>query len=143
METQKIYNQRLLTFADHLAKIDLHPEHGILITAFMVHIVDKARITYEIRYPYCVMQELVVCFPDDWKWHERTTDPVLENSDPREGTVHSLVDYFGMTMEELAHCYDCDGFQDIERFGGEILTTDSGCIEVAKNIRELVKRRLK
>lgn len=144
MKLKKIYTERLLKFADHLAGIKKHPEAGLIetVTLYAFELENTIRIPYDMRYHYWVFAELPVCF-DDWYFEEKYGNSVWEGIDSKEGTVASVIDFFDLSLDELGHLFDIDGFQHTDRFGGVKLTETSNGADIARNILDLIKIKRK
>lgn len=137
---KNIYNQRLLTFANHLAKIKKHPEQGLFETVTLVSLEEHRSIYYEVKYHYWVFEELPVCF-DSWCYSEKYGNPMWEDADTQEGTVASVIDFFNLKLEEFRHLFDING-QDFLSSNGDTLTETSDGSNLSINITEFVYRRV-
>ncbi|MFY9309606.1 MAG: hypothetical protein WAQ28_11220 [Bacteroidia bacterium] len=144
---ENIYNQRLLTFASHLEQIKSHPEQGVFGIVKMVALENKGnihrelKIHYNVRYHSWPFEELPVCF-DEWSYGGKYGNPLWDDSDPAEGTVASVIDFFDLSLDEFSHLFDIDGFQQINRFGGFEISEQSNGLDISRNIMELVKSRI-
>ena len=147
MNEREIYNLRLLKFADHIAQYtehDPHPEYGLV---FNVHVVAiehgddmPIHIPYDVKYHYWVFEELPVVF-DEWYYDEDTGDTLCTLSDPEQGTVAAVIDFFSLSLDEFGHLFDIERYQLIDRFGGDWLSFESHGDAIARNIVDLVKVR--
>ncbi|MDP1801474.1 MAG: hypothetical protein Q8L81_08985 [Bacteroidota bacterium] len=54
---------------------------------------------------------------------------------------YGLMDFTGLTFDEVNHCF-VPFRQDRQKFGGVELMFDPAPIEIAKNIRRIIKIRL-
>lgn len=143
MNDKNIFNQRLLKFADHLAGVKNHPEAGLFETVTLValEVEETIRIPYDVRYHAWVFGELPACF-NEWYYEEKYGNAVWEGTDPTEGTVASVIDFFDLSLDEFGHLFDVEGFQLIDRFGGEILSDISDGSVIANNIIQLVNSKI-
>ncbi|MCE3227934.1 MAG: hypothetical protein K0S32_2485 [Bacteroidetes bacterium] len=140
MKTNKIYNERLLRFADHIKKIKNHPEHGILRTVYVHAIEGKFRIHVEVKTQYWFFDELVACFPKLWSFSEITGDPIFYRLGKETNTSDGVCSFFGLKgYEAFLHLWDIEGYQKTEKWGGQILTEDSEGEQLANQIEEFVK----
>ncbi|HET6992348.1 MAG TPA: hypothetical protein VFJ43_13530, partial [Bacteroidia bacterium] len=53
----------------------------------------------------------------------------------------AVIDFFGLNQDEFCHCFDIEGFQLCERFGGAKLSLQSQGNDIARNIIDIVKKR--
>src|SRR4051812_47855924 len=112
-----IYNKRMMRFAQHLYTLDLHPERGLYDTVTLVALEEHVRITYDMKYPNYLFDELPLLF-DEWELSERTGDAVLKDSTERN-TIFDACTFFDLSLDELS-IFDLDGHQ-LEQFGGKQL----------------------
>ncbi|MCW3083513.1 MAG: hypothetical protein JWP12_879 [Bacteroidetes bacterium] len=135
-----IYNERLIHYADHLATIKDHAEHGIYRMATLTALEKKLHTSYIVKTHNWCYEELPMIF-DEWGYDEFSGDAILLRMKPQEGTIAGVIDFFDMTLKEFCHVFDLDGLQDIEQYGGILLTPDSDGADIAYNIIELVRGR--
>ncbi len=140
MKNNSIYMERLEKFAAHISKIENHPEDGLIETVTLVALEENIQIPYEVRYHFWVFDELPECF-DEWHYSKKFGEALWEESDPEEGTVASVIDFFSLGLDEFSHLFDLDGFQNVDQFGGRKLTEESKGEDIARNIFELIKRK--
>lgn len=138
---KNIYNQRLQRFADHLAKIKNHLEEGLFETVTLVALEEHRSIYYEVKYHHWVFEELPVCF-DEWGYSGKYGNPLWEETDQEKGTVTSVIDFFNLKLEEFTHLFDINGFQNVFSFGGDKLNEMSDGSAIARNIVEIINRRM-
>ncbi|MGQ0828921.1 MAG: hypothetical protein ACT4ON_11080 [Bacteroidota bacterium] len=138
---RNIYNQRLLTFAKHLAVIKQHPEMGLFGTVNLVNLEIKKRTHYKIKYHEWVFEELPGIF-DDWFFTEKYGNPMWEGINEENGTVEAAIDFFGLNLFEFSHLFDVEGLQYLHLFGGEKLSENSNGPVISKNIIQLVNSRI-
>lgn len=136
---ENIYNERLLRFAKHLETITEYPE-GLFENVTIVVLEKGNVIRYEAKYHYWIFEELPVCF-SDWEFDERFGNPVWVECNPEDGPAASVIDFFSLTLPQFSHLFDIESVQDVKRFGGKPLIESSTSLDIAFNIRELVKRR--
>jgi hypothetical protein len=137
---EETYNQRLLQLADFIDGIKNLPTQNMIDVVELVALEEKVRIHYKVMYRFWVFEELPAVF-DEWYYYEMNGNAVCTGTNPEEGTVAAVIDWFGLNQDEFCHCFDLEGFQMCERFGGEKLNFESQGTEIARNIVELVKRR--
>ncbi len=138
---KNIYNQRLLKFAEHLAKITNHPEREKFEIFLVIGLKKFITIIHEIKYSCWIFEELPVIF-NEWSYQEKFGNTAWEYGIDKEGTMASAIDFFGLTFEECSHLFSLDGFQNQNLFGGKKLSNNSDGPDIAINIIELVKRRM-
>lgn len=138
---KEIYNERLLFFADFLKGEETPRDAELLSEVELVAVEHKVRIHYKVKYRQWIFEVLPGAF-DQWYFDEFSGDPLYEGCDTEAGTVAAVIDFFGLSQDEFCHCFDIEGFQLCDRFGGVKLNIDSSQgNEIAHNIVELVKRR--
>ena len=133
-----IHNERLMLFAQHLYKLDLHPERGLYDTVTLIAIEGEVLIPYDMKCPNYLFDELPLLFKE-WELSERTGDAVLKDS-TEMNTIFDACTFFDLSLDELS-IFDLDGHQ-LERFGGTQLSINAPASVVAFNIIELIKRRI-
>lgn len=136
---KKIYKERLLKYADHLAGISNHPEAGLIKHALCIELKKGIEKEIEIAYQLWPFDELVSCF-DTWSYDTWSGDPICEEANFEEGTLASVIDFFDLKLDEFTHIYGI-GLQDIKCFGGGELTEVSNGPEIARNIIELISKK--
>lgn len=141
MKTKNKYNERLIKFAKHLEKTTNHYEFGLYKQASLVEVEKKRNTSFLVTFHEWVFEELPIVFKE-WYFAEKTGDPVCEGSLPEEGTVGAVIDFFNLRMDEFCHLFDLEGFQNVKKFGGSYLNFESEGPVLAKNIFDLVERRI-
>jgi hypothetical protein len=107
----------------------------------MVELYMGVNIHYHLKCHDYIFEELLV-FENSWTYDDYGS-PILIGREPNT-TMACVIDFFGLDSEELAFCFDLDGFQDIETFGGgHVLSEASTGMHIAENIRIVVQRRRK
>lgn len=142
MKSKNKYNERLIKFAKHLEKIKDHPEFGLYNTASLVELEKKRNTSFLITYHQWAFEELPVVF-SEWYFAEKFGQPSWEGCMEEEGTLAAVIDFFNLSLTEVCHLFDLEGFQDVNRYGGNQLNFESDGPELAENIFELVKRHQK
>jgi hypothetical protein len=142
MNEGETYNERLLIFADYIDGIVDHPEFLLSDEVELVALEKKTRYHYKPTFRPWVFDFLPSVF-DKWFYGENS-NPIFTDCDEEAGTVAAVIDFFGLSHEEFLHCFCFDYGEELsfeEKFGGEKLTEESQCSDIARNIVELVKRR--
>lgn len=134
-----IYIERLKKFASHLEKIHNHPEQGLFKTVTIAVLEKHANHLYSMKYPNYIIDELVAVF-DEWEFSEFTGEPILAEPYKSEGTFEDLCDFFDLSLDEISF-FDLEGFHQVDKFGGKVLSFDSTPQDFAFNLYELVKFR--
>lgn len=120
-----IFNQRLLKLANYFELIKEHPDQGRFDEVNLVAIEGKVHIHYLMKYPTWVVDAIIL----------------LEPINQEEGLIEGIIEYYNLTQDEFCHIMDIEGYQLTDRFGGRKLSIDSTPLDIAHNIRELVRRR--
>ncbi|MCD6019734.1 MAG: hypothetical protein K0S53_2855 [Bacteroidetes bacterium] len=139
MET-KIYNNRLIKFAEHLLTLKNHPEEGLFENITIIAIVGNVAIPYDMKYPSWIFDQLVEIF-EEWEFDEVTGEPVLADKLTSEGTFSDICDFFNFSLDETS-IFDLEGYQQPGRFGGRVLNFESKTEDIAFNIMELANSRI-
>jgi hypothetical protein len=140
MEKEILHNSRLLLFADHIAGIKNHPEHGLTTTYSIVELDEGIHIHYDIICHDYIFEELLV-FEDSWSYNDEGMPSFIEIS-PEENTLAGVVSFFGLSPEETAFIFDLSGHQSIDLWpGGNILNMKSTGLQIAQNILLVVRKR--
>lgn len=140
---KEIYDERLLLFAVHLEKLEMTKKY-ILIQGFVEWVSKYSRTFSIIDYNPYFFSKLPIIFKE---WHylsdEEWSEPEYKLIDHFEslGTLRGCINFFGLEPEELVHLFDLGGFQNIDAYGGIQLNENSRPQDVAKNIKEFVKKR--
>jgi hypothetical protein len=142
MNEKETYNNRLLIFADHLSHIAYHRSHELIEEVEVVALEVNFRVAYTVKYRHWIFDELPNVF-ESWCYHEATGNSLHEGDDPEEGTIASVIDFFGLTLEEFGHLFDIEECQLTDEFGGEKLSLENSLTGtvIAGNIVEFVKKR--
>lgn len=136
-----VFAKRLIRFAEHLQTIEDHPENGILKLINIIAVTNNKRIDIEVICHHWVFDALVDVFPNVWGWSSKTGDPILEYKEPNGETAECVFEFFGIKdYEVFCHFFELTGYQRVDKWGGQILTTDSMGPQIARNILEYVKR---
>lgn len=141
MKTKNKFNERLIKFAKHLEQITNHYEFGLFQSASLVEVEKKRNTSFMVTYHEWAFGELPVIF-NEWYFDEKFGKPVCKGSAPEEGTVGAVIDFFNLRMDEFCHLFDVEGFQNPNKFGGDYINFESDGPAIAKNIFELVERRI-
>lgn len=120
-----IFNQRLLKLANYFELIKEHPDQGRFDEVNLVAIEGKVHIHYLMKYPIWVVDAIIL----------------LEPINQEEGLIEGIIEYYNLTQDEFCHIMDIEGYQLTDQFGGRKLNIDSTPLDIAHNIRELVRRR--
>lgn len=135
---KSIYKQRLMNYAKHLKTITNHPEQEILKEITIYSYTHGYGIVLIVKTPYWVFDELVEVF-DEWECSAETGDPVLK-SKPDVNTANAIFEFFGIEEFELfAHYFDLEGYQQPDKWGGNVLNLNSSGRDIAKNICESLR----
>lgn len=89
-----------------------------------------------------MFEELPAVF-SEWYYAEKFGQPSCKGCLEEEGTLAAVIDFFNLSLTEVCHLFDLEGFQDVNRYGGNQLNFESDGPELAENIFELVKRHQK
>lgn len=135
-----IHNKRLIKFAEHLMSKNRLPDEGSYEEVRIVAIIGEEKISYMMKYPHWVFDELVAIFPE-WEFDEMDDSPVLMDKNESINTFYDVCTFFELEIDEIS-IFDLDGFQMPGRFGGKILNLESTTQDVAYNIIGLVKSRI-
>ncbi len=86
---------------------------------------------------------MLSCF-ESWYFNEVNHEPMWIESDPDGGNwVSSFIEFFGLGSEDLddmPHLLSVDGkYQNVAKYGGIVLSTNSKEKDIAFNIYEFVK----
>jgi len=141
MKTKKKYIDRLTTLANYLAKTKAHFEFGLYETANLVEIKTIPHVTTPLVFHYWIVEDLPTIFCE-WYYHEKFGDPLFKGCSVEEGTMNAVVEFFDLTLEETLHLFDLEGKQNVEKFGGVQLNFESDGPELAKNIFDLIERKM-
>ena len=136
--------ERLRTFAESLSQIKRHREHGLFRTVIVYAIEDKVRIHLEVKCHHWVFDHLVEVFPEEWGWHAKTGDPVLDAEElvnPDVNTADCVCQFFEIDDYEIfCHLFDLEGHQQIDRFGGQKLSEESSGPDISGNMFALIEK---
>ena len=125
METN-IYKERMLAFAKHIKTIEYHPTQGLFRRLIVYLCTNNIAIPIKVRTPHWLFEELIACFPEEWSFHEITGDPTWDEMDIEANTSECVCDFFGINDYQIyCHLWDINGIQNVERWGGQILTEES------------------
>lgn len=137
MET-KIYNQRLVKFAKHLAKQKTHPEMGEYSYAILCDLTGEKEVQFGVCFHAWIFNDLPLLFPEQWYFNDHLKEPFLMGLDAEEGSIAGIFDFFGLNPHEFAHLFDLDGSQQPHLFGGNFLIEDSTGEDISNNIFQLI-----
>jgi len=144
MNEREKQNEKLLIWADYIDGMIPPPTPDFFLTDSVELVVVDKKTRFHILATFrpWLLDFLPGCF-DEWHYHEITGNPTFFGCDEEAGTVAAVVDFFGLSHEEFCHCF-CFDYELPEldkKFGGEKLTEESQCSDIARNIVELVRRR--
>jgi|ERR1700752_5045890 len=136
MKNETLYIERLITYANHLARITQVPELIFLRKTTLVVLRHSTRVSYDVIYPQWIFNELPYIF-QDWSFTEEDSEPVLieKETSETEGTIASVFNFFGLTEAEFRKLFDVRCYEE------KLTKNKSESIIIANNIKELVKQR--
>jgi len=140
MKTQKLYNERLLKYAQALeATTSRNPEHGLIGKVNIADIANNIHFHFHLLYQEFLFEILPEIF-SEWGFNGKFGNPLPQGEDENESTVAAVINFFDLNSDELCFLFDVEGFQ-LEQFGGEVLNFESDESAYARNIRALIKYR--
>ena len=123
---------KLLILADHLAKDhlinDYHNLHYLYIPKFNKHLIGKSNLFYFI-FPQMVC-ELPSLFGE---WEKCDGENVHYKPNRYSNFYYAMAEFFGLSIEEYIHLFSPDS-QNVDKFGGKMLSKDSSPKEMSGNI---------
>jgi hypothetical protein len=137
MET-KIYNERLIKFAKHLAKIKTHPQMGEYNYAILCGIEHEKQVEFATCYHAWIFDDLPLLF-NEWYFNSKLNESFLIGVAEEDGSVAGVFDFFGLSPHEFRHLFDVDGMQEPYYYGGTFLDGDSNGEEISKNIFRFIQ----
>ena len=93
MET-KIFNQRLVRFAKHLAKIKTHPKMGEYNYAVLCAIQHEKQVEFGTCFHAWIFDDLPLLFPEHWYFNDKLKEPFLIGVAEEDGSVSGVFDFF-------------------------------------------------
>lgn len=137
----KIYDLRLLKFAQHLKTIEFL--YSDIMTEFLECDWDKEIFRCDIEINMVYLRELPKVFPNEWINVGFYTDmfgPMLKDHD-KLGVTNGMGKFFNLKCIALRHMFDVLGAQNIKRWGGITLDENSKGKDFAQNIFEYLDKQ--
>lgn len=144
MET-KIFNQRLIKFAKHLAKIKSHPMMGEYHCAILYEIEKGKEVQFEVCLHAWLFLEMHLLFPEDWYYNDKLERPFLNaiGLSEDDGFLSGVFDFFNLSPQEFAHLFDINNgaYQQLHLYGGRYLFGEATGEEISKQIFEFIMHK--
>lgn len=138
MITSLLQADRLEKFAKRLMSMDIRPKIKLVKTSCRLFLIDEKFIG-TLPLLYGPLQLLPRIFKEDWILTEDGN--IYWKGDRSKNTINSLQLYFGMNLVMVSHCWIA-GAQNVNLFGGSILSQHCTGKEVATNIIHLIKSQI-
>ncbi|WP_317898919.1 hypothetical protein [Aurantibacillus circumpalustris] len=137
----KIFDQRLIKFAKHLAKIKTHPRMGEYSYAVFCAIEHGKEIQFATCFHAWIFEDLPLLFNESWYFNDKLKEPFLIGLDEEEGSIAGVFDFFNLGPHEFAHLFDLEGLQQPYYYGGTFLNENATCEHISKNIFRFIEHK--
>lgn len=128
---ERIGRLRLIKLGTYLGKLkSISESEDFKVITFYKQQGDY-KIEIEAKCYAWIFDELSQLFPD---WPYNASDNDFE-------AMPAVFDFFSLSDEEFWHMFDLNGHQNVEFFGGKILSEESTVNDISENILAIVRKR--